>query len=202
MHSSVKLRLLYSFAIAAFACFFAGCAPKIGDACVLSTDCALDGTRQCDTSQPNGYCTIFDCSPNSCPDYAACVLFEPAVPGCSYTDRGVGRTSRSFCMAGCKSNGDCRDGFICVDPRKPPWSALILDDNQGQTVCVVNPNASVEEAGAITSSPDAEAPVCQAAPDIDAALPPLADSGPPPAGDAGDAGDAGADAGAPDAAHD
>src|SRR3954471_3131253 len=84
-----------------------GCTPSIGDKCVLSTDCSTRGDRLCDTSQPDGYCTQFNCAKNGCPDEAACVLFNSNVPGCGYDDRAGGygsRVARSFCVAKCSSN--------------------------------------------------------------------------------------------------
>src|SRR5208283_3625811 len=71
-------------ALAAFA--LAGCTPAIGDRCTLSTDCSVQGTRICDTTQPNGYCTIIPCTGNSCPDNAACVEIGASVPDCPYDD--------------------------------------------------------------------------------------------------------------------
>jgi hypothetical protein len=120
----------------------AGCTPHIGDKCVLSTDCSLRGDRLCDNSQPNGYCTVFNCTPDTCPDTAACVLFHPNVPGCPYSDRDPSRTGRTFCMARCQSDSDCRtdDGYICADPRQTPWDAIIVDDDQSQHVCIVRPD--------------------------------------------------------------
>src|SRR5215467_3309463 len=88
----------------------AGCTPSIGDKCTLSTDCSIRGDRLCDTSQPGGYCTIFNCRGNLCPDEAACVLFNAAVQGCAYSDRAPSRTGRTFCIAQCQSESDCRDG--------------------------------------------------------------------------------------------
>jgi hypothetical protein len=169
-----------------------GCTPSIGDKCVLSTDCSLAGDRLCDTSQPGGYCTIFGCTPNSCPDYAACIMFHSGVQGCPYDDRTYSRTGRSFCVAGCKSNSDCRYPYICKDVRQAPWSATILDDNQAQMVCVVNPDQALDN---VPNASYPDAAVCQANPDIDAALPVDASSATAP-----DAGDAGADAN--DAGHD
>src|SRR3954454_15461945 len=97
----------------------AACTPEIGDKCVLSTDCSTRGDRLCDTSQPDGYCTQFNCAKNACPDEAACVLFNSNVPGCGYDDRAGGygsRVARSFCVAKCSSNSDCRGGYICANP--------------------------------------------------------------------------------------
>jgi len=116
-----------------------GCTPKIGDACTQSTDCSVQGNRACDTSQIGGYCTIFGCATNSCPDSASCVVFRVSVPGCQYNDYDApGRTGRSLCMEGCKGDSDCRGGYVCRDPRGAPWSAVILDDTQ-QDVCIQAP---------------------------------------------------------------
>ena len=113
-----------------------GCQPSIGDKCVLSTDCSLRGERLCDTSQPGGYCTVFNCRANQCPEESACVMFQPNVPGCAYNDRAWQRTGRNFCMVRCESDGDCRAGYVCADPRAVPWSGFILDDDQNQRVCI------------------------------------------------------------------
>jgi hypothetical protein len=162
----------------------AGCTPEIGDKCVLSTDCSIRGDRLCDTSQPGGYCTVFNCRGDSCPDKAACVLFNGAIQGCGFDDRAGpfgSRTARSFCVARCFSNSDCRDDYVCADPRKPPWGAIILDDDQGQLTCLVKP-AGWDQPPPITAAP----------PSIDR------DAGAPPPffPDAGkDAGDGGVDAG-------
>ncbi len=129
----------------------AGCTPKIGDKCVLSTDCSQQGTLVCDTSQPAGYCTQLNCTNGSCPNDAVCVEFQSSVPGCMYSDyESPSRTGRTFCMAHCSDNSDCRqsEGYICSDPRNPPWSAAILDNNQNQSVCIVAPGPlSLDEAG-------------------------------------------------------
>ncbi len=190
--------------VVAFALASAACTPKIGDKCVLSTDCSQQGDRQCDTSLPNGYCTVYNCGPNGCPDFAACYLFHPEVQGCDYNDRQPSRTSKSFCMAGCTTNSDCREGYECKDARQAPWNAILLDDNQNQPVCVPT-NDDNPFGDTYSTQPDAEAPVCQAFPDIDAALPAEVDAGQNDGGatDAGvdatvdgghDAGDAGVDA--------
>jgi len=185
-----------------------GCTPSIGDKCVLSTDCSTRGDRLCDTSQPDGYCTQFNCSKNGCPNDAACVLFNAAVPGCTYDDRAGGygsRIARSFCVAQCASNNDCRAGYVCADPHLAPWSGLVLDDDQSRLTCLTLPFGSDADAGAIMS-PGAPAPVCSAVgPDvaaIDASAPRIVEAGTPPLtleagvdagapGDAGDGGDGG-----------
>ena len=137
------------------AALLAGCQSEIGDRCTLSTDCSLRGDRLCDTSQPGGYCTVFECRGNRCPDKAACVLFGANVPGCVYDDRSGSRIGRTFCMAACESNADCRSGYVCADPKAAPWRALILDDVQEQHVCIVDRSASTP-----VVPPDAAAPIC------------------------------------------
>jgi hypothetical protein len=188
-------RLCIAVAVALFA-GAAGCTPKIGDKCVLSTDCSQQGTLLCDTSQPGGYCTQLNCTNGSCANNAVCVQFQAAVPGCEYQDyASPSRTGRSFCMAHCSGNSDCRqsDGYICQDPSGPPWNAQILDNNQNQNVCIamgsllnVEPDASADAAVCMSYLLDAGALVTTMP--GDAAQPTEGGS------DAGDAGDAGADA--------
>lgn len=133
-----------NFALAAFALgaltLVAGCQPKIGDACNTSTDCSTQGDRLCDTTQPGGYCTIFNCEPNTCPeDEAACVAFNVALdPACGAADDGKWpRFERSFCMAFCEDDSDCRSGYECVAPSER--SALIVDDDRSAKVCLAEP---------------------------------------------------------------
>jgi hypothetical protein len=145
------------------------CTPKIGDKCVVSTDCSVQGDRLCDTSQPGGYCTQLNCRGNDCFDEATCVLFNSAIPGCLYDDRSGGygsRVARSFCMAQCETNADCRGDYVCADPRSAPWSAVILDNNQDKKGCLPQPLAF--DAGP-DAGPDsgvtfaAESAICQSA---------------------------------------
>jgi hypothetical protein len=132
----------------------AGCTPKIGDKCTLSTDCSQQGTLVCDTSQPEGYCTQLNCTNGSCPNSAVCVEFQAAVPGCGYNDyQSPSRTGRSFCMAHCSKPSDCRqsEGYTCSDPTSAPWNAAILDNNQSQSVCIASPTPLADA----SASPDA-----------------------------------------------
>jgi hypothetical protein len=127
----------------AFGAAASGCTPKIGDRCSLNTDCSVDNTRACDNSQPNGYCTVLNCSPNSCPDNAACVAFRAGLPGCPYDDyASPARTARTFCMESCKNDSDCRqsDGYVCRDPTGQPWAARIVDSNYARRVCLLPPD--------------------------------------------------------------
>lgn len=147
----------------------AGCSPHIGDHCNLNTDCSIQGTLFCDTSQPNGYCTFFNCVPNGCQQNAICVMLRPSVPGCPYDDyQSPARTGRTMCLAPCTTDSDCRsgEGYVCKDPTQPPWNAIVMDRTQAHRVCVVDPDY---DAGAQASfSPP---PVCQAGPDT--GVPPL-----------------------------
>ena len=145
---------------AVFVVFAAACTPEIGDKCQVSTDCSIRGDRLCDIAQPGGYCTQLNCRGNACADEAACVLFNSAVPGCGYDDRAGpfgSRVARSFCMAKCESNGDCRPGYVCADPRTYPWNAVILDDDQSKRACLAIP---LEGQDGGTAGPAAVAPVC------------------------------------------
>jgi hypothetical protein len=193
---STRLRLAFLALVT-----LSACTPSIGDKCVLSTDCSTRGDRLCDTSQPDGYCTQFNCSKNSCPDQAACVLFNAGIQGCGYDDRSGGygsRVARAFCVASCGRDSDCRSGYLCADPRSPPYYGIIQDDVQDKRTCMVIPADYDPDAGLASMPVDAgsPAPVCSSVgppvPPIDASPPKLAD-------DASvvvkpDAGDAGADA--------
>ena len=69
-------RLLVPVFVVALAALSFGCAPQIGDECETSVDCSQGGERLCDITQPGGYCTVFNCEPNSCPeDESLCVQF-------------------------------------------------------------------------------------------------------------------------------
>jgi hypothetical protein len=178
----------------------AGCAPNIGSRCVINTDCGASGALVCDTSQPYGYCTQFNCTPNSCHNQAVCVEFLASVPGCPYDDyRSPSRTGRTFCMEHCTHDSDCRqgDGYRCLDPRKAPWYGAITDDNQSQLVCIIPPdtpiaevNMSLPEGSVCSASGPAVPPIDAGEPLLDAAGDAARDGA---AADAG-GGDAGADA--------
>jgi hypothetical protein len=157
---SSRARLLFLVLLAFLALAAVGCTPKIGDKCALSTDCDVSGGRVCDTSEPGGYCTELNCTNGSCPDDAVCVVFQSAVPGCTYNDyQSPSRTGRSFCMKSCSSDSKCRqsDGYVCRYPTGFPWNAAILDNDQNQRVCIIPggdlANASLDEDAAICSSP-------------------------------------------------
>jgi hypothetical protein len=167
------------------------CTPEIGDKCNASTDCSTRGDRLCDTSQPGGYCTVLNCRGGSCADDAVCVLFGSAVPGCGYDDRSGtfgSRVARSFCMAQCESNADCREGYVCESPRVFPWNAVILENDQGRRACLPRPLEGLD-AGAPPSGALVCGPAAPALTPIDAGPPRIHDAGAPPPPLFPDAGD-------------
>jgi hypothetical protein len=146
------LRVVRFPALVVCAAFFLGCAPKIGDSCSVSTDCSVNGDRLCDTTQPGGYCTVFNCQPDSCPGNSVCVAFRDSSCG-EVSGRAV-RFQRTFCMASCDSNGDCRAGYTCRDV-----GVQIVDTNPSNgNVCAVAVSSQepVLEAGVDAETP----PIC------------------------------------------
>jgi hypothetical protein len=157
----------------------AGCRPEIGDKCQTSVDCSQVGDRLCDISQPDGYCTIYNCEPKAsngatkCPDEALCIVYaaEPSpVPGCA---NRLGNTpySRSFCMKECDNTTDCRSGYVCLDVGAPGnrWAAVNADG-----------------AGKVCTQPFTPAPLPHRDPGVCSAADPGVGAG--GAGDAGGAG--------------
>lgn len=122
----VELRLGLLLALSLMAC-----RPEIGDACETSVDCSQAGDRLCDiTQKPGGYCTVFNCEPEECPEEAVCVKFgndRSPVDGCE-DPLGSGPYARTFCLRKCEENGDCREseGYRCLNP-KDAWNAEVLD---------------------------------------------------------------------------
>lgn len=108
-----------------------GCKPKIGDSCTSSSDCSVQADRLCDTTQPGGYCTLFNCEPGTCPeDESLCVAFHDTL--CDDPLR-TPRFQRTFCMARCKDDSDCRAEYACVEM----GDAVIDIDPPSRKVCVV-----------------------------------------------------------------
>ena len=128
----VRVTLFVCLALSAVAC-----GDQIGDSCSLSTDCASDGTRICDTTSPGGYCTVIGCDVGTCPEDSVCVRFFPATDSnrvcdpatedrtennctgdevCTFSGSCAPRNAEvRFCMQTCGSNGDCRDQYECRD---------------------------------------------------------------------------------------
>jgi hypothetical protein len=132
-----RFALLTSLAPLAFAC-----QAEIGAACQVSRDCSAAGDRLCDITAPGGYCTIFNCEPGTCPeDESLCVQFGASrsrLPGCEDA-QSPSPHARSFCMASCERDSDCRPSYVCADLGAPnnPWNALLIDSGRGGRACVV-----------------------------------------------------------------
>ena len=168
----------------------AGCTPKIGDDCISSLDCSQAGDRLCDATQPGGYCTLFNCEPDSCPeDDGICVAFGAELdPVCREKDDSEwARFERTFCMAACDDDDDCREGYECVAPSER--RALILDfEPIGEKICIVK----VASPPPLSAEPP---PICQPdKPDFD--LDPYVPTGAGGGGGAGGMGGAGGAGGA------
>ena len=117
MSAPARLLLLALSALGAGAC-----AAEIGDECATSVDCSPEGDRMCDIAQVGGYCTIRDCTPDSCPDDALCVRFGSEQ-----------RFQRSFCMASCEGSSDCRDGYRCAE--QDGEQMTVVDDDRSGRFC-------------------------------------------------------------------
>jgi hypothetical protein len=141
-----------------------GCSPKIGDKCSVSTDCSQQGDRLCDPTQPGGYCTIFNCEPNRCPDEAVCVAFNE--PSCSSSALSR-RFQRTFCMVVCESNDDCRAGYACIETSNDPSRQVVDQNPQSRRICAVLASGAMPTAApdpAVCLSPDG-GPVSEGGPD-------------------------------------
>jgi hypothetical protein len=185
-----EMRTALAFVLLALALGLCGCTPGIGSSCVQSTDCSPTGQLLCDTSQPGGYCTVFNCQPDRCPNNAACVITNIAPLGCPYDDRhSPSRFSRVLCLETCNQDSDCRQYYACVVPSD--YGLLVIDILQSEKVCLPMTSYGVEDASA-------DSAVCS----VSGPTVPGFDAGPGYQGDAGEGSDAagdGGDAGAPDA---
>jgi hypothetical protein len=127
-----------------------GCRPDIGDDCVTSIDCSQQGDRLCDTSQPEGYCTVFNCEPDQCPEEAVCVGFGLELdPVCGQVyDPAWTRFERSFCMLACEDSSDCREGYACVSPGERRALSIDLENElRDSKVCFVASSVPIDEPG-------------------------------------------------------
>ena len=119
----------------------AGCRPEIGDECDVSTDCSNSGDRLCDTTQPGGYCTQFNCEPGTCPDEAICVAFDTEISEAAEcaNPQGPPRLQKTFCLRKCDGDGDCRSEYDCVNMnRDNPWGAVVVEEGAPKgKVCTV-----------------------------------------------------------------
>jgi len=95
-------RTVFSLHVVLVALLLGACGSLAGDACEMDTDCGA--SLVCDTTFPEGYCTLGQCATLGCSDKGICVHFDP------YT---------SYCMAPCAASDECRDGYECVEEQGP-----------------------------------------------------------------------------------
>jgi len=97
-----------------------GCTAVVGDACQIQTDCGQE--MYCESSLPDGYCTVQDCESDGCPDEGVCVVFNQLYPTASdgtAAEEVAASSAISFCMKRCEGDVDCRDGYTCVEGHGP-----------------------------------------------------------------------------------
>jgi hypothetical protein len=127
--------------LALLAALAVGCKPEIGDDCQISTDCSAAGDRLCDITAPGGYCTVYNCEPGACPeDESLCVQFgAERSPNAECSDpQSASPYARTFCMAVCEGDDDCRDGYVCASlSGANEWNAILIDTDRGGKACVV-----------------------------------------------------------------
>lgn len=139
-----------------------GCGHEIGDSCATNIDCATDGTRICDLTQLGGYCTVRNCSADSCPGSSVCVNFfnagmlaavcdpatedavDPAVQAtnaCSADEIcltsgfcALPSQGQSYCMKHCKKDSDCRAGYRCLTTGVDGAEVVLDPTHPDQTV--------------------------------------------------------------------
>jgi hypothetical protein len=118
--------LRWTLLCAASSLALAACGPEIGDECTESLDCATDGSRLCDRTQPEGYCLIPNCHGDECPEESVCVRF------------GLDAQARTFCMQSCEDGGDCRDSYRCAapDPTDDVPTEIVDTVPEGDRFCV------------------------------------------------------------------
>jgi hypothetical protein len=148
----------YALLVVLLALLAPACGKEIGDPCTTNVDCAQDGTRDCDLSQPGGYCTVNGCDEKSCPEGSVCIrVFPYGTPGAACqqdsdcTSDGLclpppdsfcvpRAAERRFCERTCGGNDDCRGGYVCREAGiegKPSNTS-----NYGSIALVANANQS------------------------------------------------------------
>ena len=98
------------------------CGKEIGDDCATNVDCPQDGTRDCDLSQPGGYCTVNGCDEKSCPSEAVCIRIFPYEFRARHASRirivrqwGLaGCACQSDSLCGCTQDSDCTSDGLCL----------------------------------------------------------------------------------------
>jgi hypothetical protein len=105
----------------------------------------------CDITQPGGYCTVFNCEPGSCPEDSACINFGSTLSSVGSGECSLGQGTspyqRSFCMASCASDGDCRGGYSCLNLKGDVPNVLgaeLAEPSGDGKVCAVTPHQAPE----------------------------------------------------------
>lgn len=156
------MRLIsYIILLVSVALALPACKDLIGDSCSFDADCSPNMNRNCDRSQPGGYCLIIGCEADKCPDRpnqrnderSACVEFTTPCPvdetGAVADDELCERLEpnrvRSYCLRRCDLSGGggeemgCRGGYQCIAPAD--MYGVVLDGKYESTgVCVPDPN--------------------------------------------------------------
>jgi hypothetical protein len=125
--------------------WLAGCGHSIGDPCRTNVDCSPTGTRFCDTSALNGYCTQENCGVDSCPGNSVCIrFFTPVVDepcnydvyhpfSCPHTDERC-VCDRTDAMGACSSfttnpDGSVTNGHCASSATERRWCQLRCSSN-------------------------------------------------------------------------
>lgn len=133
-----------SIALWALALALVGCGKEIGDECETATECiSTDTDRICLTQSgegfPGGYCSQFNCSPESCPEEAACVAYRRTLAGDECGEEySRSRLERTYCMLTCNDDGDCRSGYKCLAADGDnPLGAAVIDRKSDVKICTL-----------------------------------------------------------------
>ena len=118
------------------------CTSEIGDECQYDNECSPSLDRNCDRTQPGGYCLIIGCGPDECPPEAACVEYTTPCPnGEEYEGDSQkcwqlkSNRTRTYCLKHCKKNSDCRGGYECQKVEKN--AAVVIDfKHEREKICV------------------------------------------------------------------
>ena len=136
-----------SFALAALALVVSfvasACGHEIGDQCKTSVDCDPSGTRSCDLSQPDGYCTIAGCDETSCPSSSACIRAFPValLPANAMLSTKCGGPSDTpgVCEAAglfCAAAGHCAQCDPALEDVPPGDGGITRDDCKADELCL------------------------------------------------------------------
>jgi hypothetical protein len=151
--------LLLALAALALLAPGSGCRRKIGDPCIRSTDCSLQGERICDLStrvnsagqrspSGRGECTIEGCGRGSCPKEAECVkvygadfLSVACDPGREDIATFCTESDEACAAAGCLPSAEDESVYVCppIDVCNPSEvclaEGLCADEITARTSC-------------------------------------------------------------------